>query len=225
MALLKNHLARFDALGVRERAAVSLLVLVIVFLFFYLLFIEPQKLKTEMLKQQLVNSQMQERASDQQIALLQKRLGQDPDEENRKLFDRLKKQDQKIVKQLQLTMHGLIAPEQMAQVLESVLTQTTKLKLESLNNLPMRPLLSVLEKENTANGTQAAVDDVGVYQHGMQIEFRGTYLDMLAYLEALKSLPWNFYWDSIEMATDRYPQAQIILTVHTLSFAPGWIGV
>jgi len=224
MIWLNSYLARFDALASRERAAVSLLLLVSLLMLFYLLFVEPQMLRAEALSKQITSTQMQMRASEQQIALLQKRLGQDPDAENRQLLARLKRQKQRIDEQLQVKMQGLIAPAQMAQVLESVLTQSTALKLEKLNNLPVRPLLedSLGDKRDKK---AAASADVGVYRHGLQIEFRGSYLQMLAYLRALKTLPWNFYWDSIEVTMDKYPQAQIVMIVHTLSFTPGWIGV
>jgi len=224
MTWLNHYMARFDALAPRERMAVSLLLLVSLLMLFYLLFVEPQMLRAEALKKQINSTRMQMQASEQQIALLQKRLGQDPDAENRQLLARLKHQKQQIDDQLQVKMQGLIEPAQMAQVLESVLTQSTALKLEKLNNLPMRPLLEdSLDDKRDEN--KAAPVDVGVYRHGLQIEFRGSYLQMLAYLRALKTLPWNFYWDSIEVTMDRYPEAQIVMIVHTLSFTPGWIGV
>ena len=220
MDWLNNYRARFDALAPRERAAVSLLIVVSLLMFFYMLFIEPKMLQAEVLSRQIDSTVMQTRASEQQIALLQKRLRQDPDAQNRQQLVRLKQQKQQISKQLRVKMQGLIAPAQMAQVLEAVLTQTRALKLEKLNNLPVRPLLDDSQDKN-----KALPADVGVYQHGLQIEFRGTYLQMLAYLRLLKTLPWNFYWDSIEVSMDRYPQAQIVMTVHTLSLTPGWIGV
>ncbi len=224
MPWLNHYLARFDALAERERMAVSLLLLVSLLMLFYLLFVEPQMLRAEALNKQINSTQIQMRASEQQITILQKRLGQDPDAENRQLLARLKRQKQQIDEQLQVKMRGLIAPAQMAQVLESVLTQSTALKLEKLNNLPVRPLLEdSLDDKRDKNAAVSA--DVGVYRHGLQIEFRGSYLQMLAYLKALKTLPWNFYWDSIEVTMDKYPQAQIVMIVHTLSFTPGWIGV
>ncbi len=220
MTWLAPYLARFDALAQRERLAVGLLILVSVLMFFYLLLVEPKMLQAEAVATQINKVKTQLRASEQQVALLQKRLKQDPNATNRQLLTRLQTQQQHIDEQLQVKMGGLIAPSQMAQVLEAVLTQTTALKLEKLNNLPVRPLI-----EDEQGKNESGLKDVGVYRHGLQIEFRGSYLQMLAYLKALKSLPWNFYWGSLEVSMDKYPQAQIVMTVHTLSFTPGWIGV
>ena len=220
MTWMPPYLARFDALAERERIAVGVLILVSVLMFFYLLLIEPKMLQAEAAAKQINSVNVQMRAGEQQIALLQKRLKQDPDLPNRQLLARLQAQQQQIDEQLQGKMDGLIAPSQMAQVLEAVLTKTTALKLQKLNNLPVRPLIEDKQDEN-----ESVLKDVGVYRHGLQLEFRGSYLQMLTYLKALKSLPWNFYWGSIEISMDKYPQAQIVMTVHTLSFTPGWIGV
>ncbi len=219
-AWIKPYLARFDALAPREQVAVSGLLLVALITVFYLFLLEPQMLRVKTLNEQRDSLQMQMRAGEQQISLLQKRLAQDPNAANRELLKRLKIQKRQIEDQLQTRMQGLVAPAQMAQVLEAVLTQSTRLKLEKLNNLPVRPLI-----EDEQNENEAAPMDVGVYRHGLQIEFRGSYLQMLNYLKLLKTLPWNFYWDSIEVNIDKYPQAQIVMTIHTLSFKPGWIGV
>ena len=59
----------------------------------------------------------------------------------------------------------------------------------------------------------------------LQIEFKGSYLSTLEYLQALNKLPWKFYWDSLELKVDKYPVSTIVITVHTLSFHEGWIGV
>ncbi len=219
-AWLKTYLVRFDVLAPREQIAVSSLLLVSLLMFLYLLVLEPKMLQAQAMHKQIENMTLQVRASEQQIALLEKRLSQNPDAENQRLLARLQMQMQQLNSKLQMKVEGLIAPAQMAEVLEAVLTQTSALKLEKLNNLPVRPLLEESPEEN-----KAIAREVGVYQHGLQIEFRGSYLQMLTYIKLLKTLPWNFYWDSIEISMDEYPQAQIVINVHTLSFTPGWIGV
>ncbi len=224
MNRLAPYLARFDALAPRERALVALLILVATGMLFYLLLVEPQMQKAERLAAQIKQVQQQIRASEQQITLLQKRLTQDPDAPNRQLLSRLQAQKRQIDAQLQAKTGGLISPAQMPRVLETVLSRNTALKLEKLNNLPVRPLL---EEETAKTGESAGTSGsaAGVYRHGLQLVFRGSYLQMLDYLEALKAVPWNFYWDDLEVTMQHYPQAQIVITVHTLGFTPGWIGV
>ena len=104
-------------------------------------------------------------------------------------------------------------------MLEAVLTQKTDLKLIRIQNIPTQPLL---QDENIEAGDIA---DAGVYRHGMQIEFSGSYLSTLEYLKALEALPWDFYWEGLSLEVEKYPQSRVIITMHTLSFKEGWIGV
>ena len=116
-------------------------------------------------------------------------------------------------------MRGLIEPKQMAKVLEVVLAQNTNLQLQRVQSLGAKPLSPLKAKE----GEEA--QSLGIYKHGLQIEFKGSYLSTLKYLKALDELPWNFYWDILELNVEKYPVSKIVITVHTLSFNEGWIGV
>ena len=120
-----------------------------------------------------------------------------------------------------MMMLRLIKPAQMAKVLEAVLTRQTDLKLYRVANLPTEDLLTT----KNAQGKSAKSTKAGVYKHGLQIEFRGSYLSTLAYLKALNDLPWDFYWDELALNVQEYPESHITITVHTLSLEEGWIGV
>ena len=119
-------------------------------------------------------------------------------------------------RRLKSQMGDLIDPANMARVLEAILTRHTDLRLRRLENLPTRPLLA---------GEDGNAPEAGVYRHGLEMEFSGSYLSLLAYLKELDALPWNFYWDALELQVDEYPRAVITIRVHTLSLDEGWIGV
>ena len=216
---LELYLDRFNALNQRERISVAALVLVSLAMFIYLLFIEPVILESDNINKQLADLKVQIDTGQTQIAALEKVLTRDPDTENRQQLARLQKHKEIIDKQLREKMQGLIEPTQMAQVLEAVLAKTSNLRLEKLKNLPTRPLI---ESDDLAS---QAISEVGVYRHGLQIELHGSYMNMLSYLKTLKALPWDFYWDSLELQVKAYPDSRIVIVVHTLSFKEGWIGV
>ncbi|MDH5572317.1 MAG: type II secretion system protein M [Gammaproteobacteria bacterium] len=218
--LIEKYFNRFDTLNQRERISVAVLILVSLAILFYVAIIEPIALKVDSIRNQLANVEVQIKAGETQIATLQKVLAQDPDTENRKQLAQLQEQQKLINTKLREKMQGLIEPAQMAKVLEAVVTKTSNLSLERLKNLPTQPLIDSNDDE-----TSRAISDVGVYRHGLQIELRGSYMNMLAYLDNLKSLPWDFYWDTLELQVRKYPESHIIITVHTLSFKEGWIGV
>jgi MSHA biogenesis protein MshJ len=59
----------------------------------------------------------------------------------------------------------------------------------------------------------------------VHIVVSGTYLQAVAYLRDLEKLPRKVFWDELEIVVGDYPQAEISLTVYTLSHRKGWIGV
>ena len=51
------------------------------------------------------------------------------------------------------------------------------------------------------------------------------YLDVLAYLHALESLEWRFYWRLLELESTAYPRNRVRIELSTLSLDKDWIGV
>ncbi|MFO8025161.1 hypothetical protein [Thiohalophilus sp.] len=216
---LQQWAERFDALTLRERLILgvgALLVIGIVWLeFIYLV----QTGENESLGNRIQTADSQIAALEQQIAAMNSESGRDPDQANRRRQEKLQEQLSEVDARLQEKTASLISPAQMAQVLEAVLTQKTDLKLIAVRNLPIQPLL-----ELSADG-EGDYPDSGVYRHGMQIEFSGSYLSTLEYLKALQELKWDFYWDSLQLQVKSYPVSSVTITVHTLSLEEGWIGV
>jgi len=217
----KSHplFEKFDALNERERIAVMMLSIVAVVIVFVEFFISPLNQQYEVLDKQVVSLQLQTSQLENQIKILELKKIRDPDFQEKQKIKLLDEQLSNVNVRLKEKMHGLIEPKQMAKVLELVLTQNTDLKLQRVESLGAEPLSPVTAKEGEE------VEDLGVYRHGLQIEFKGSYLSTLKYLKALDDLPWNFYWDVLELDVDKYPISRIVITVHTLSFHEGWIGV
>jgi len=210
---------KFDALNVRERISVMLLVVVAIFIVFIELFISPLNQKYEVIDKQISNLETQTSQLESQVAVLKTKKNRDPDFQEKQKIKLLNEQVSNLNVRLKEKMHGLIEPKQMAKVLELVLAQNTDLKLQRVQSLGAEPLSPVKPKK----GEEA--EDLGIFRHGLQIEFKGSYLSTLKYLKALDDLPWNFYWDVLELNVEKYPTSNIVITVHTLSFHEGWIGV
>ena len=210
---------KFDALNERERISIMLLSVVAIIIIFVELMISPMNQQYDILDKQITSLQSQTKNLQSQILVLKTKTNRDPDFQEKQKLKLLNEQISNLDIHLKERMHGLIEPKQMAKVLEVVLTQNTDLKLQRVQSLGAEPLSPVKAKE----GEEA--EELGIYRHGMQIEFKGSYLSTLNYLKALDELPWNFYWDVLELNVDKYPTSSIIITVHTLSFHEGWIGV
>lgn len=210
---------KFDALNERERLSVMLLSVVAIIIVFIELIISPLNQKYDVIDKQIISLTTQTQQLESQVTLLKSKRTRDPDFQEKQKVKLLDEQITNLNVRLKEKMHGLIEPKQMAKVLEVVLAQNTDLKLQRVQSLGAEPLSPIKTKEG--EDPQA----LGIYRHGLQIEFKGSYLSTLKYLKALDELPWNFYWDVLELNVDKYPVSTIVITVHTLSFHEGWIGV
>lgn len=107
----------------------------------------------------------------------------------------------------------LIDPSEMAQVLEGVLKEQSRLSLVQISNTAPESL-SASDDENS----------VTFYRHGLEIEVEGSYLACLEYLNAIEALPWRLYWQVLELDVLEYPRNRIRIEVSTLSLDKEWIG-
>lgn len=217
-------LGKYNALSLRERGVIAVLVFVLIFIIWNEFIWSSQGVKQQDFKQKVASTKIQIDALELQINTFKANQVRDPDAKEKQQLDQLLVLEARLDEQLQKTMHGLIKPAQMAKVLEAVLTRQTDLKLYRIANLPTQDVLAVNKiQEGTKQSLQSPKG--GVYKHGLQIEFRGSYLSALAYLKALDELPWDFYWDELALNVQEYPESHITITVHTLSLEEGFIGV
>lgn len=112
----------------------------------------------------------------------------------------------------------LISPQQMQQVLTTILRRETTLQLINVQNQPSEALV-------TAAAEPAAGPGVQVFKHGMHMVFEGNFLETVRYLRSLEQLEGNFFWENLEFNLGTYPNGQISLDIYTLSTEQGWIGV
>jgi MSHA biogenesis protein MshJ len=121
----------------------------------------------------------------------------------------------------------LVDPKEMRLVLEELLRRQSGLKLVSATNLPANPLVEGNAEPAPArdDGAKAKPADPQLYRHTLVLTLTGSYLDCLAYLQAVERLPWRLYWSRIEFKEDGYPRNDIVLELRTLSLDKEWIGV
>jgi MSHA biogenesis protein MshJ len=112
----------------------------------------------------------------------------------------------------------LITPQQMSQMLTTILRRETTLKFVSLQNQPSEALVSAAPEGQADPGVQ-------VFKHGMRMEFEGNFLETIRYLRSLEQLDGNFFWENLEFNLGTYPNGRISLDIYTLSTEQGWIGV
>lgn len=224
----------FDVRNIRERVLIAGLIAAVLINAWLFLFNDHLSVAQQKLTIELATLKQKISTVDKQYSILLHAKNNDPDRAVKNRLVIARQHTNTLDAQLQLKMKGLILPTQMAKVLEQVLSQQTRLHFKRIQSLAAKPLLvqapaTLSGSDETNSDTQAVnspdLTDIGVFQHGIEMEFSGSYLETLSYLKQLKRLPWNFYWDDVLIDVVKYPQASVIIRVHTLSLKEGWLGV
>lgn len=109
----------------------------------------------------------------------------------------------------------LVAPEKVPYLLENILNDFQGLILLKMETLPPQAL-----------GYSKGVESMGLlYRQPIKISFTGEYKDLLHYLKKIEALPYPIWWEALDYKITHFPQAQIELTVYTISDHINWIGV
>lgn len=207
----------YDQRPQRERVAL-LICVVVVFLFLTnLLLLQPiskQRARAQGEVTELKTALVELKSRELEI---QKRVENDPDNENRLRLATLEKEAEKLQQQLKTNLVNLVSPREMPELLKDLLTQQEKLHLLSLENLA--PELLELDGETAEDAVLPTL-----YRHRLRMEFSGDYLTLLKYLRQLEDLPRSMVWEEVEVKSDEYPEATVRLQVYTLSLTEGWIG-
>ncbi len=211
-AAIQPMLAKIDALSVRERVLVLITVLVLIAATWHTLLMQPLEQRAAETRAELEALEQRIAAANQNLEdqILQLAGGGD---EQRARIASLRRRIDEINAALGDHAAELIDPAEMAQVLEGVLKEQSRLTLVRIRNTTPDPLSANEEP-----------DAVTFYRHGLEIEVEGSYAACLEYLSAIEALPWRLYWQVLELDVIEYPRNRIRLEVGTLSLDEEWIG-
>ncbi len=218
---------RYRSLTVKERVGIVLAISVVIYGLWDFAFLQPMLEREKSLQQILEQKNTEISSLTEQIQSLGNSKEQRRINENRRRFDSIIQQleiaDQRLLK----ITSSLISPQQMPKVLEDVLLKSKGLKIRRLQGLGAMPYPERPEKveEDKKPDKEVVIEAPKAWRHGLRIEFSGSYLDTLEYLKSLEQLDWKFYWESIELEVDKYPNINTAIKVYTLSLDEGWIDV
>lgn len=216
---LKQLMDRIDALALRERGLLFVGLLAILYVVAANLVFVPMNAEKTRLEAQLKGKHNEIQALESQITALATGdtpgAGSEKKEKLTALQERLRVLDETLGK----VTSGLVSPKEMTRLVEQVLLKSKRLEIVKLESLPPAPLVG-------EGGGQTGTSPAGmVYKHGMRIELKGSYLDILNYLRALEGLPWKVFWGQATLQTEKYPVSHITLLIYTLSTREGWIAL
>jgi MSHA biogenesis protein MshJ len=213
-----GHLAaRLDKRSPRERLLLTAALVAVGFVLIRTLFFQPLEVRRRDMQVRIGTLTTTLTELDRQADELLTRSRQDPDMDNRRRRTQLREEVTQLRKRLQALTIDLISPRDMAEVLRELLNRQSGLRLLSLENLPATELLELPEEQGDGHPK--------LYRHPVRLVFSGTFPEALRYLRDLEALPRKLFWEGLELEVEEYPRARIRVTVYTLSFRKGWIGV
>lgn len=201
----------FSALSQREKILITLVGWVAVIFISLTFLVEPKIAEYQKVERDITRLNNSISSLKQQIELAQFRLQKDPNVEINKQYQALTLESQDLAELLSNRVAALVSPSQMAQLLETVLQESSKLTLLSMSTLRSERLL---DENNVA----------GYYIHPVKLVLSGNYFDIEAYLSSLEALPVKYYWRNFNYEVKKYPIAELSIEVYTLGSSKGFIG-
>ncbi len=208
---------KFDAFCLRERALVGLLITAALWLVWDLSLGLYQRTEVDRLKRSMV---LKEQAITREIAIqaaLQREKAKDPTGKLKAQRQKLKIDLADVQQHLKVLVGRFVDPKLMPTLLEDVLARNENLSLTRLSALPVKPMQLDEQDETTVVP--------GLYRHGMTLEVRGRYFDIVDYLGELENSRWEFIWRDLDYRVDEYPNARVQIELETLSQEKNWLGV
>jgi MSHA biogenesis protein MshJ len=221
---LKILAARVDALTLRERAMLFAAAAASIVFLLYALFLNPLLARQALLRAQVTQQQGTIGGIDREITQRLQVYGVDPDAAARSRLAALAAESAQLSNGLRTMQNGLVAPERIAPLLETILKANGRLQLVSMKTLPATAVSEgAVRALAQPAGAAPAPASALLYRHGVELTVRGNYLDMVNYMDALEAMPTRLLWGRAGLEVEEYPTARLTLTLYTLSLDRKWI--
>lgn len=233
--------SKIDALSLRDRAILFLIISTLAVMLVNTFVLDPQFAKQKQLSEKIKRDEIQisnYRLESEQLQIAGKF---DPDTASKNRLIELKTLLESADLEVAKLQKNLVKPEQMDHLLEGILKRSKGLQLISMESLPVLNLMAKTESkiesspssspslnsnsESISAKTTMTPNEHGVYKHEVELVLEGKYLDMLAYMQALESMPQQLYWSESEMQVLDYPKARLRLRLFTLSLEKSWLNL
>ncbi|MEI8594629.1 type II secretion system protein GspM [Photobacterium sp. Hal280] len=210
MNIWSSLVTRFELLNRREQWLVAITGWLMLVLAGYQFLLEPIQQSLRAVERQQQSLQASLIKNDGDLIRIRRLLSDDPDQVLDEKIRQLQGSNARLDTELKERVASLVTPAQMATLMDQVLQHSQHLKLVSLESLPPGQLI---------NG-----EDAGYYIHPVRLTLRGSYFDLVKYLQQLEALPVKYYWRSLDYQVDKYPLSDIHIDVYTLGESKDFIG-
>lgn len=224
---LQQWMEKIDSRILRERVLIFLTLLAVIFLLWTLLLqsrFDNQRKALELESQQI---ESQRKELELRVAELTASMASDPAILRKAVIAELQQRIGVVETNLAGLSQGLISAALLPKALEDILQKTASIRVLQVRTLPVSELQIAAAVEPGVDKAPAGGQLVGsgVFKHGVLIRVTGSFQQLLQLVGAIETLPWRFYWESLDYRVTRYPNAEIDIRVFTLSSEEGLLGV
>ena len=87
------------------------------------------------------------------------------------------------------------------------------------------PAAQTTPAAQSSPATGAAAVQPAIWRHGVELTVRGSYGDLLRYLDAVERLPVRVYFGRAVLDASQFPEVDLRLTVYTLGMDRAWLAL
>ncbi|MBQ5964133.1 type II secretion system protein M [Massilia sp. ZL223] len=220
--------ARIDALTLRERGLLFAAAAAVIVFVGHTMVLGPIYRAQDLLRDQISQQRNNMIGLDGEITAKVQAYQVDPDAPARARLQAVQEETAALGDSLLAMEHGLVPPERMAPLLDTILRANGRLKLVSMRTLPAEGVGAPAGADKTAPAAAPARDAAAkpadlLYRHGVEVTVRGNYLDMVDYMSALEAMPTRLFWGRAQLDVEEYPASRLTLTLYTLSLDRKWM--
>lgn len=211
---------RHQTLSNREKGLILLSGLMIILFVGFTFLIEPQYNHWQDAKDLGAIKKVQIAQENKQVLMLERKLNHEINGPLKREIVALNIKNKAVISQFKARSLAMVSKSEMAQLLQTVLSENNELKLISFKSLPVRSIALDNNDENPGLTTKQAL-----YQHGLAINVEGRYFSILKFLQKIEQASDKILWRSVNYSVTEHPLATVSLEVYTLSTDEEFIGV
>lgn len=223
-----------DARPTTERVLLFITITLMIYMLVFFAIESPLAKASANIQTKIDTKNAEKHILEQEVLLLTENLRQAPKESKLLRLEALKKELNNTGK-FSTLMKDLISPREMVRFVDGVLSSNNKISVVKVKNLPAIKLwpapdetATTTEQENIETEPAphlSTENEFTIYRHGMLLEVKGRYRDVVSFFATLEQLPWKILWGEVNLTTDDVNDSVATLIIYTLNPEMAWMGL
>ncbi len=223
-----------DSRPLTERALIFITTSLAIYMLVFVVLASPLEKADARIQSTIHTKQTEKLILEQELLILTENLRQAPKESKLIRLGELRNELNNTGTFSEL-MKDLITPREMVRFVDGVLSSNKDISVVRAKNMPAvqlwpdptaKPATEPTQKSETQNVSTQAIDNrFTIYRHGMLLEVKGRYREVIMFFSTLEQLPWKILWGDVSLTTDDDSDSVATLMIYTLSPEKAWMGL